>query len=359
MHEKEYLTEALSVHAITLKVPIHPNWENYVAKEYPNFQILGRVIDGFKFDTAGDCGVEPVADAKYWETLQALIDTISIFHNRFAGAVEFMKVDPEGKELMNDYGVASIEKADTILRSLKGWEKVLTRLVPFFQKRMKVIDKVPGLTNPSENTEAYNIDRMSIYIENGRGDGQGNILYRDDGRQRFSNEFREVINTSEKIIKELDKAIVGSGMYMTGPMFNKLVRDRDPYNDGEYSEPDEDAEEEEKEEEESKGADGVEKEDKEEGRVEESGGEGEGEVVPGIPQQLANRESSFEAPPPYTIQDNFRQIKVWFKCWHTDAFNLLAALDRVGGAPYFPYWTMIKEGDEGVVSVSGQQQARQ
>ncbi|KAK6509359.1 hypothetical protein TWF481_004109 [Arthrobotrys musiformis] len=177
-----------------------------------------------------------------------------------------MKVDKEGREVMQDYGIASFENAAKILKSLDAWFDYLNNLVPSFQARAELITKMPGFRKPEKETTLTNVGSLGyILIELGRPDGRGSIVYKDDGRQRFYDQFKRDVFASEKLIQGLEKAIIWARANMSGPMFNKLLRGRDPDEDN-YSETsdddDDDAndveeEEEERDDEISKGIEGA------------------------------------------------------------------------------------------------------
>ncbi|KAF3099972.1 hypothetical protein TWF569_003909 [Orbilia oligospora] len=358
------------ISAILLKVPIDPTWTDYLAKESEHLEDLGKVIDSFKYDIDMHCatgGHDIRHENGYWETLQALVDTIGVAQYRFSGAVQFMKQDQEGMDVMESYGLPDLQTADNILRSLKTWFNYLDHLIPLFRDRADVIEKIPGFTRPDTQTSGTNLRELSFSIDLGRPDGRGNILYSSDSRQQFYDRFKKVVVASEKTIKDIEKAIIWARTYMSGPMFNKLLRGRDPDND-EESEPDE-------EEEEGEGEDGEEGGDDDEnqgdGEMEltnqENGGfvgedaEGQGHINQGEPANTINEAASIipaqqnaaaggvvndsnnaDATNHYSMEDNFRRIRVWFKCWGRQGLRLIKALDNVGPAPpALPYWVVV------------------
>ncbi|KAF3264396.1 hypothetical protein TWF192_004082 [Orbilia oligospora] len=318
------------ISAILLKVPIDPTWLDYLAKESEHLEGLGKVIDSFKYDIDMDCatgGHDIRHENGYWESLQALVDTIGVAQYRFSGAVQFMKQDQE---------------AD-------------------------VIEKIPGFARPETQTSGTNLRELSFSIDLGRPDGRGNIIYSSDGRQKFYDKFKQAVVASEKTIKDIEKAIIWARTDMSGPMFNKLLRGRDPDND-EESELDE-------EEEEGEGEDGEEGGDDDENQGEgemeftnqgNSGlvgenAEGQGHINQGEPANTINEAASIipaqqnaaaggavnnsnnaDATNHYSMEDNFRRIRVWFKCWGKQGLRLIKALDNVGPAPpAVPYWVVV------------------
>ncbi|EGX51166.1 hypothetical protein AOL_s00054g542 [Orbilia oligospora ATCC 24927] len=378
------------VSAIRFKVPIDPTWLDYLAKESEHLEDLGKVIDSFKYDIDMHCatgGNDIRHENGYWETLQALVDTIGVAQFRFSGAVQFMKQGQEGRDVMESYGLPDLQTADNILRSLKVWFNYLDHLIPLFRDRADVIERIPGFTKPDTQTSGTNLRELSFSIDMGRPDGRGNILYSSDSRQQFYDRFKKVVVASEKTIKDLEKGIIWARTDMSGPMFNKLLRGRDPDND-EESEPDE---------EEAEGEDGEEGGDDDENQGEgemeltnqENGGlvgenvEGQGhinqaepantinEAASIIPAQqnaaasgVVNNSNNANATNQYSMEDNFRRIRAWFKCWGGQGLRLIKALDNVGPAPPAPPYWVVVNGNNGEMAPmqaasSGQQRQSQ
>ncbi|KAK6516636.1 hypothetical protein TWF506_006534 [Arthrobotrys conoides] len=359
----------IRISAVNVKIRIDPTWLDYILDESENLEKLGKAIDGFKFDVEMDCspgGHDIRHENGYWETLRALVDTIAVVHDRFSGVIQFIKRDQEGQDVLESYGLPNLQKAESILSLLDTWYKYLDRLIPFFRTRADVIKKTPGYRTPDTQTTGVNLRELSFRIESGRPDGQGNIVYSSDGRRKFYDQFRQAVIASEKLVKEIDKGIVWARTDMSGRMFDKLLRGRDPDND-EASETDEDGEE-----------DGELEEEQEEGKGERNqenaqvgGGNVEGRqqvnqigpvdtIEAAEPSTLAqqgggsvvNNGEITDLAQRYTMEDNFVRIRGWFKCWGREALRLVKALDDVGAAPSLPYWVVINDSNGEVIPVN-------
>ncbi|KAK6353114.1 hypothetical protein TWF696_005104 [Orbilia brochopaga] len=364
--------------AIKVKTPVVV-FSGYLDSQEPALQALGDEIDYFKRMKEIYCPVGGEDDADghglaYPTSLHFYIDVLHRGMFEFENFMEDLNLlsRQDGLQRLGErFGFTSFPQAWQFRDELFARYKTLRGYVKVFIKYGRGINRVPGRLTPLDQPESQNLANLVSRIEDAKRDGQGNIEFDTDARERFKDQWDGLAGYANGGSLKMEDAHQWAIMNLMGAGFTDLIRDMDP----DEEDVDDTPEEEEDRNmvieniglQEEQAEDLEEEQEEEQGQSEMEGFAGPDEVQVVLQVQVQNNMELEQAEAQadedsdssdandddgqgggveFNFAEVFRRAGLWFQCWRNQAVRIYQLTDELEPVPYPPQWQeILEEGD--------------
>ncbi|KAK6346345.1 hypothetical protein TWF730_010671 [Orbilia blumenaviensis] len=352
------------VASVRLSLPLQPSWSRHLIREDAHLDALGGELDLAKA-MLDNCPV-----TKQWDSLEVMFETLVVVRSRMKALTMTIK-EASGEErakLLKKYNNLNHEKIISIANYLNSLITSIGNTLEYYKLWDRAIRGMPSRETPRANLRE-NLIILSFYLESGKvqtEDGKTMVSFDSDGRRNFLERWYDLILTSEKVMRYIDKMMPRAAEIMGGQEFAKLFRNRHATTDPDIwgAEPDTDDDNDNnnnpgEDQAHVEGDVGSNTEGNAEGDAEanaeggEGGGEGGMEVEEpantngGMEADGLNRfvrgliEGTVDYPKEeyiYGMTEHLQHIRGWFVCWRQEAESVLQRAERVREVPYPTTW---------------------